>query len=43
MLPGAAGLLRITQLAEQYDEFIIAAMHVADDVEWSMLPFQVVP
>ena len=43
MFPSASRLLRVTQLAEQFDEFIKAAMHVANDVERPMLPFQIVP
>ncbi|HXB58373.1 MAG TPA: hypothetical protein VNU95_02355 [Candidatus Acidoferrales bacterium] len=43
MFPGAPRLLGVTQLTEQFDEFIKAAMHVTNYVERSMLTFQIVP
>src|SRR4051794_16303901 len=43
MTPGAARLLRIAQHAEQDDEFVVATMNVADDVEGTMLLLFVVP
>ena len=43
MFPSASRLLGVTQFAEQFDEFIKAAMHVANYVKRSMFTFQIVP